>query len=60
VNANVGVNYQVTRDHLPGFEYSFEAENQRTMNLVEVQKDLSSVSLVLDDQKGVSDNSGDW
>jgi hypothetical protein len=60
INARVGANYQVTRDHLPGLPYAFDAENARTLNLVEVQKDLSSVSLVLEDQKGVEDNSGDW
>lgn len=60
INARVGVNYQVTRDHLPGFAYAFEAENQRTLNLLEVQKDLSNATLILDDQKGIQDNSGDW
>lgn len=60
LNAKVGAAYQVTRDHLPGFAYAFDAENARTLNLIEVQKDLSSVSLVLEDQKGVQDNAGDW
>ena len=60
LNAKVGAAYQVTRDHLPGFTYAFDAENARTLNLIEVQKDLLSVSLVLEDQKGVQDNSGDW
>lgn len=60
LNAKVGANYQITRDHLPGFAYAFDAENARTLNLIEVQKDLSSVQLVLEDQKGIQDNSGDW
>lgn len=60
LNAKVGANYQITRDHLPGFAYSFDAENARTLNLLEVQKDLISAALVLEDQKGVQDNSGDW
>lgn len=60
INSKVGVNYQITRDHLPGFSYEFDAGNQRTLNVVEVQKDPTSVSLILDDQKGIQDNSGSW
>jgi hypothetical protein len=60
LNAKVGANYQITRDHLPGFAYAFDAENARTLNLIEVQKDLASVHLLMDDQKGIQDNSGDW
>lgn len=60
VNAEIGKTYQITRDHLPGFDYVFDAENSRNVRLIEVQKDVLGTSIIFEDQKSIEDSSGDW
>jgi len=59
-STNLGVSYNISREHLPGFVYAKGTERTRQMAVIEVQKDAVGVSISLDDQKGIQDNSGDW
>lgn len=58
--AQIGPTYSVLRKKLPGFEFDSEIDRQRQLNIVEVQKSASAVIIVLEDQKGIQDNSGEW
>jgi hypothetical protein len=58
--ANVGNYYILHREHLPGFEFVYGTENQRQVIVVEVQKSARGVTLTLEDQKGIQDDSGVW
>ena len=50
----------IERKKMPGFNYDGETLNSRDFAITEFQKDLNSVRLVLNDQKGIEDNSGSW
>lgn len=51
-NTLLGDTMSVTRDNLPGSDFKFTVE--------ESQKSLRRVNLVLNDQKGIEDNSESW
>lgn len=51
---------KVQRDRLPGFEFEDGTERSRDFVVIEVDRGLRDVRLVLDDQKGIEDNSGSW
>jgi hypothetical protein len=51
---------RVSRASLPGFAYNEDTERSLDLNMREGTKDLRKVSLVLNDLKGVTDNSGDF
>jgi len=57
---NLGASYDIQREHLPGFIYTRGTDHTRQSSLIEVQKSATSVSISLDDQKGIQDNSGSW
>lgn len=57
---DIGDTVEITREKQPGFEYDGTTENSRKYIVVEIEKQLSQVRLVLDDQKGIEDNTGDW
>lgn len=50
---------QVTRAKMPGFAYDPDTLRSRNFRIVEIQKELGKVVVVLDDQKGI-DDSGVW
>jgi hypothetical protein len=50
----------VTRTKLPGFSYAARTLRTARFGVTATQKGLRSVRLVLDDQKGIEDNSGSW
>jgi hypothetical protein len=50
----------VSRTRMPGFEFSDETERSRSFGVTEVNRSLNQVDLILDDQKGIEDNSADW
>ena len=56
----VGKTFTIKRDLLPGFPYTYGAENEIKAVVVEAQKTIESVRLTLDDQKGIQDNLGVW
>lgn len=60
VKSEIGKAYQITRDHLPGFDYVFDAENSRNVRLIEVQKDVLGSSVTFEDQKAIEDGAGSW
>lgn len=58
--AGLGTSYQVKRQQLPGYENVQDEIRERQTMLIEVQKSAQGVTLTLEDQKGIQDNSGDW
>lgn len=50
----------VSRFALPGFAFDETIERTLQTAVVEVNRSLKAVTLVLDDQKGIEDNSGSW
>jgi hypothetical protein len=58
--AAIGVAFLTNRNRLPGFDFDYNTQNQRTLGVVEVQKNIDNVLVTLDDQKAIQDNSGDW
>lgn len=51
---------EVSRASLPGYEFVSGTDRTRKFNVLETNKQGSRISLVLDDQKGIEDNSGGW
>lgn len=58
--ANFGASFQVIRKQLPGYELDQDVERERQTNIVEVTKQAHGVTLILEDQKAIQDNLGDW
>lgn len=56
----LGTSYQVKRSQLPGFELDLDIERERQTAVIESTKSDLGVTLTLEDQKGIEDNSGDW
>lgn len=56
----IGDTIEIQRESQPGFSYSSGTLQSRFYIVVEVQKSLSAVRVILDDQKAVEDNAGDW
>lgn len=56
----LGDTVRITRERQPGFDYSDGTTNSRDYVVVAIKKEVNGVSLVLDDQKGIQDNTGDW
>jgi hypothetical protein len=59
-SVNLGAEYVLKRERLPGFSFVYGTEQERQLELIEVQKSSQAVSIVLEDQKGIQDNAGDW
>lgn len=51
---------RVSREKLPGFSYVEGTSNTKDFVVIESTKSLNKVTLILDDQKGIEDNSGSW
>lgn len=58
--SKIGDVVEVSRDKLPGYEFVSGTDRSRDYVVTEVSKGTKGVSLTLDDQKGVEDNSGSW
>ncbi len=56
----IGNVIEISRDKLPGFDYTREVLHQRDVVVLGVDKSLDSVSITATDQKGIQDNEGDW
>jgi hypothetical protein len=54
LKAQIGREFQITRDNLPG------AVENRQLKSVEVQKSTTGATITFEDQKGIQDNSGVW
>jgi hypothetical protein len=57
---DIGDCVQITRLKLPGYSYDGTTQNSRSFVITEIEKELTGVTLVLEDQKGIQDNTGDW
>lgn len=60
MEANIGQCVEVNLERMPGFPFSPGTERSRKFRIAEITKSVEGVSLTLDDQKGIEDNSGDW
>lgn len=49
-----------SRTRMPGFEFDRTVERTRSAVVLSSSKSLDRISLSLDDQKGIEDNSGSW
>lgn len=58
--SNLGTYYNIYMQMLPGFDFVYGTENTRQVVIVEVQKSSQGVTLTLEDQKAIQDNSGAW
>lgn len=50
----------LSREKLPNFEYVEGTENTVEGSIVDIQRSMNKISIKLDDQKGIEDNSGAW
>ena len=50
----------LSRDRLPGFEFSDGTDRERDAVVISTDRDLRQIRLTFDDQKGVEDNAGDF
>ena len=57
---DIGDTVQITRTRQPGYAYDGQTEQSRKYIIAEITKELGGVKIVLDDQKGIEDNTGDW
>jgi hypothetical protein len=51
---------KVSRDRMPGFAFVDGTDRDRETVVLASSKGLTNITLVLDDQKGIEDNSGSW
>lgn len=58
--AELGETYQLDREQLPGYDRIEGTLRTRNYVLAESDKSTTDVTIRLEDQKGVEDNSGDW
>lgn len=56
----LGDTVSISRKKQPGYEYDGTTENSRSYVVTEIRKQIDGVYLVLDDQKVIEENSGDW
>lgn len=56
----LGDTITISREQLPGFAYVFGTLNSKNFVLIESSKSISGVTLILEDQKGIEDNSASW
>lgn len=50
----------VNRTRLPGFEFDKDIERSRNFSIIDIDKSLRQVRLIMTDQKGIEENSADW
>lgn len=58
--AELGQTYRVDREQLPGYDFEEGTNQSRKYALVESEKGPSETSIVLEDQKGIEDNTSLW
>lgn len=58
--ANIGDTIEIQREALPGYEFVFGTLRSRSFILVEKSYSNNGTILVLDDQKSIEENAGDW
>lgn len=51
---------RVSRSRVPGYSYVSGTDRTRDFAVNETTKSLSSIDLIIDDQKGIEDNQGSW
>jgi hypothetical protein len=51
---------RLSRQKIPGYSYAVGTTRTKDFVVIETLKSLNRVTLTLDDQKGIEDNSGSW
>lgn len=51
---------KVSRTRLPGFEFDTDTDREREAVVLSTAKSLDQITIEIDDQKGIEDNSGAW
>jgi hypothetical protein len=59
-DTEIDVTIGISRTKMPGFDFDADIERQRSFSVTGTQKGLRSVTIELDDQKGIQDNEGSW
>lgn len=59
-NTELDDNIKVTRERLPGFAFVTGTDRSRDLAVIKTSKSLREITIELDDQKGIEDNSGSW
>lgn len=57
---NLGTAYRIYRQQMPGYPLVENTQRDRELSVIEVNKGPNGVTLTLEDQKGIQDNSGAW
>lgn len=50
----------ISRTRMPGYSYDSDTLRSSSFSVSSTQKSLQQITIELDDQKGIEDNSGDW
>lgn len=56
----IGNQVAIESELVPGFKYTEGVDRQRSYKISSTTKRLNEIALILDDQKGIEDNSGSW
>lgn len=59
-DTQIGDIIRVNRSRLLGYEFEQDVNNFRDFVVVSTTKSLNNITIELDDQKGIEDNSGSW
>ena len=59
-DTELGDNIEIERTSVPGFEYDGENLYNRELLTIEIEKSKQTITIKLDDQKGIEDNAGGW
>mgnify|MGYP000923787948 CR=1 FL=1 len=60
IDMQIGDNVTIKRESMPGFEVVAGLEQEVNAKIIEINKTISGVTLVLDDQLGIEESSGVW
>lgn len=59
-NTEINDTVQVSREKMPGYAYTEGTDRTRLGSVLDIDKNSKHITILLDDQKGVQDNSGSW
>ena len=59
-NSELGDVIEVDRVSQPGFDYDGSTLHSRASKVISLEKSKQTITITLDDQKGIQDNSGGW
>ena len=59
-NSEINDFFTVSTDRMPGYEYVSKTLRNQNGVMIDSEKSLNKITITLDDQKGIEDNSGSW